>query len=90
VIRLAIYTKPGCHLCEEMKGIVQRVLRGHHESSLEEIDISSDAALLERFGVEVPVLMVDGRKVAKYRITEAELTRKLESRRHEGGEGHEE
>jgi glutaredoxin len=79
-VTLIIYSKPDCHLCDEMKRIVRRVLAGRADISLEEIDISSDPALLDRYGLEIPVLMIDGTKVAKYRITEAELGRMVESR----------
>jgi glutaredoxin len=78
--RLTIYSKPDCHLCHEMKTVVQRVLRGRTDIPLEEIDISSDPVLLDRYGLEIPVLMIDGKKVAKYRVSEAELTRMLDSR----------
>jgi hypothetical protein len=47
------------------------------EIHIEEIDISTDAALLEQYGLEIPVLMIDGKKVAKYRITERELRRAI-------------
>ena len=79
-MRLTIYSKPGCHLCDEMKALVHRVLARHatgRDVSVDEIDISTDAALLERYGLEIPVLLIDGRKVAKYRISEAELIRIL-------------
>lgn len=76
--RLTIYSKPDCHLCADMKAVVTTVLLGRAEISIELIDISTDPALLDRFGLEIPVLMIDGRKVAKYRVTEAELTRMLE------------
>jgi len=45
--------------------------------TLQEIDISTSAELLSRYETEIPVLMIDGRKAAKYRITETELKRKL-------------
>ena len=81
-MRLTIYSKPGCHLCDEMKALVSRVLsRMSRGISLDEIDISTDRELLERYGLEIPVLMIDGRKVAKYRVTEEELTRMIERRR---------
>ncbi|HKY20994.1 MAG TPA: glutaredoxin family protein [Vicinamibacterales bacterium] len=80
-MRLTIYSKPGCHLCDEMKAVVHRVIDSHAGVSLDEIDISTDAALLERYGVEIPVLLIDGTKLAKYRITEEELRRMLEGRR---------
>jgi glutaredoxin len=78
--RLTLYSKPDCHLCHEMKATVQRVLRDRAGIALEEIDISSDPGLLDRYGLEIPVLMIDGKKVAKYRVSEAELTRMLDSR----------
>jgi glutaredoxin len=77
---LTIYSKPDCHLCDEMKMVVQRVLRDRAGIPLVEIDISSDPVLLDRYGLDIPVLMIDGKKVAKYRVTEAELTRMLEAR----------
>ena len=84
-MRLTIYSKPGCHLCDEMKAVVTQALRGRDGISreaitIEEIDISADAALLERYGLEVPVLLIDGKKTAKYRITEEELLRRIETR----------
>ena len=81
-MRLTIYGKPGCHLCDEMKSLVHRVIATHaHTITLDEIDISTDAALLDRYGLEIPVLMIDGKKVAKYRVSQAELTRMLTGRR---------
>jgi hypothetical protein len=79
VKRLSIYSRPGCHLCDEMKAIVQRV-RGTVPLALEEIDISQDAELERLYGAEIPVLMMEGRKVAKYRISEGNLRRILEGR----------
>ena len=78
--RVTIYSKPDCHLCHEMKTVVQRVLRDRAGIRLEEIDISSDPVLLDRYGLEIPVLVIDGKKVAKYRVTEAELTSMLDER----------
>ena len=79
-MRLTIYSKPGCHLCDVMKAVVHRIIDARRGVSLEEIDISTDPALLDRYGLEIPVLLIDGRKVAKYRITEEELMRMLEAR----------
>jgi glutaredoxin len=80
-VRVTIYSKPDCHLCDEMKAIVHRVLDGDAHTSIEEIDISNDPVLLGRYGLEIPVLMIDETKVAKYRVTEAELRRMV------GGKG---
>jgi len=81
VIALTIYSRPGCHLCDDMKGVVNRVVqRTATPVTIEEIDISTDGELERRYGLEIPVLLVDGRKAAKYRITEADLSRLLASR----------
>jgi glutaredoxin len=82
-VRLTIYSKPGCHLCDDMKSIVHRVMATHPSAqtiTLDEIDISTDPVLLDRYSVEIPVLMIDGKKVAKYRVSEAELRRMVEAR----------
>jgi len=78
---LTLYSRPGCHLCDDMKAIVAHVIQRSPVSiSLEEIDISTDPDLEARYGVEIPVLLVDGRKAAKYRISEEELRRILKAR----------
>lgn len=67
-----------------MKSLVSRVVgldAARHDISIDEIDISTDRALLDRYGLEIPVLFVDGKKVAKYRVSEAELTRMITGRR---------
>ena len=84
MIVLTIYSRPGCHLCDEMKAVVLRAARSV-PLTVEEIDISLDAELDERYGSEIPVLMVDGKKAAKYRVTEEELARILDARA--GGAG---
>ena len=79
MIALTLYSRPGCHLCDEMKAVIARVGRTT-PLRLEEVDISTDASLERLYGVEIPVLMVEGRKAAKYRVTEDELRRILRGR----------
>lgn len=74
---LTLYSRPGCHLCEDMKAAIERVARAV-PLTLEEVDISTDAALEQRYGLEIPVLLIDGKKAAKYRVTDVELRRILE------------
>jgi glutaredoxin len=81
MIAITIYSRPGCHLCDEMKTAVTRALgRARLDARVEEVDISTDPDLEARYGAEIPVLMVDGRKAAKYRVSEQELARILSSR----------
>jgi glutaredoxin len=84
MIAVTIYSRPGCHLCDDMKAIVHKVARTI-PLSIEEIDISKDAALEAEFGLEIPVLFVAGKKAAKYRVGEEELRKILAGRA--GGAG---
>ena len=78
---LTLYSKPGCHLCDLMKDAVRRAVAVRSGYTLKEVDISTDAALLHRYELEIPVLELDGKKIAKYRIGTAELDRALDARR---------
>ena len=60
-------SRPGCHLCDEMRRQVEEILAGM-ETSWEVIDIDSDDALAKRFGESIPVLYVNGRLFAKTRL----------------------
>jgi len=79
LVQIVIYSRPGCHLCDDMKAVVRKVGRTI-PLSLTEIDISADPALEAQYGVEIPVLFVEGKKAAKYRIEEGALVRLLTSR----------
>ncbi|HYE90577.1 MAG TPA: glutaredoxin family protein [Terriglobales bacterium] len=76
--RLTLYSKPGCHLCDEMKHVVDLV-SARVPLALQVVDISTDPALEARYGLEIPVLLVDGRKAAKYRVTADDLERTLKA-----------
>lgn len=81
MIALTLYSRPGCHLCDDMKAIVDRVIRSMPVPiTIDVVDISTDSALEARYGLEIPVLLVNGRKAAKVRITEDELRRALAGR----------
>jgi Glutaredoxin-like domain (DUF836) len=75
-ITLLLYSRPGCHLCDEMEHTVQSVTP-EFECRVEHVDISSDPVLEARFGEEIPLLFVNGRKAFKYRVTTAELRKRL-------------
>ena len=78
-ITVQIYSRPGCHLCDDMKTVVSRVARTI-PLTVQEIDVSGDRHLEAAYGLEVPVLMIDGRKAAKFRITDEKLRRILAGR----------
>ena len=71
---LTIYSRPGCHLCDDMKAVVKRVVPEIDDgAAITEVDISTDPALEALYGLEIPVLLIDGKKAAKYRVTEDAL-----------------
>jgi hypothetical protein len=76
-IQVALLAKPGCHLCDEMKAVLARATRGL-PAEVREVDISTDPALEERHGQDIPVLLIDGRKAFKRRVSERELRKRLE------------
>ncbi len=79
-MQLTLYTRAGCHLCEDAKQQLAPLLR-EFGLALREVDVDTDSALQARFGEELPVLFLDDRKVAKYRVDVARLRRALEAQR---------
>jgi thiol-disulfide isomerase/thioredoxin len=84
VTAVTIFSRPGCHLCDDMKAVVVRVAQSV-PLTIEEVDISLDPVLEARYGGDIPVLLIDGRRAAKYRVSESELLRILQGRT--GGSG---
>ena len=84
LVTVTLYSRPGCHLCEEMKAAVDAAAR-RQPLHVEVIDITSDPALEARYGAEIPVLLVSGRRVAKYRISSEALARALSGAGSPGG-----
>ncbi len=75
---LTLYSRAGCHLCDEMKAVIDAV-SARVPLTMEVVDISTSTELESQYGLEIPVLLVNGRKVAKYRITELALMRAIEA-----------
>ena len=74
--QVVIYSKPGCHLCDVAKAIVESC-RAEHEFELVVRDISLDAALEEKYRNDVPVICVGQREVARHFIRKDALLRAL-------------
>jgi glutaredoxin len=70
--RITFYTRTGCHLCDDARGVIERVCAELGEDYAE-VDIDSDPALVDRFGEEVPVTFVDGRQHDFWRVDQARL-----------------
>jgi len=66
-IRLRLYTRPGCHLCEQMRRQVDELLADRLRD-WEEVDVDADPELARRYGELLPVLFVNGRLFARVRL----------------------
>jgi glutaredoxin len=76
-VTLTLYSKPGCHLCEDVRALLDE-LQPEFGFRLDEIDITRDADLFARYRYDIPVLMKDGKEIARGRITDRELIAGLE------------
>jgi len=65
--RVTLYSRPGCHLCEQARSVVEQVCAELGEQ-YDEVSIDDDPALRERFGDEIPVTFVDGRQHDFWRV----------------------
>jgi len=74
--QLLLYTRKDSCLCEEMKSSLARVA-DRVPFTLEEIDVDTSPVLQEKYGNDVPVLFINGRKAFKYRLTVRELEKTL-------------
>ncbi|MCW5893603.1 MAG: glutaredoxin family protein [bacterium] len=79
-MRLTLYSRTDCHLCEEMLAVV-RTVGPEFGAVLEEIDVDGDATLAARYGLDVPVLLVNGRMAFAHRVTPRALRERLAQER---------
>jgi glutaredoxin len=69
---VTVYSRPGCHLCEDALAVVAKVCADLGET-YDVVNIDVDATLAERFGEEVPVTFVDGKQHDFWRVSEDRL-----------------
>ncbi len=73
---VTLYTRPGCHLCEEAKTAIAPLLR-EFGAQLREVNIEKDAVLEQRYGWDIPVIFIGSRKAAKHRVQVEQFRRQL-------------
>jgi glutaredoxin len=74
--RVLLYSKPGCHLCDEARVVVERVCAEAGEEYAE-VDISTSEALMADYGEQIPVTFVDGQQHDFWRVDAVRLRRAL-------------
>jgi predicted DCC family thiol-disulfide oxidoreductase YuxK len=71
-----LYSKPGCHLCDELKEEIQRA-DCSELYTLREVNIETDPDLLARYRFEIPVLSIDGVEAFRHRLRAEDFKAKL-------------
>jgi glutaredoxin len=77
VALITIYSKPGCHLCDRAKEVIERC-RAQVEFTTEIVDISQNPELLERYRDDIPVILLDGNEIARHFVRERKLLELLQ------------
>jgi len=75
-VTLTLYSKPGCHLCEDVRAALDD-LCVEFDFTIDEIDITADDGLWARYRYEIPVLLRDGVEIARGPLTERDLATML-------------
>jgi glutaredoxin len=76
--RVIIYSRPGCHLCDEAKANI-RLAACPDEYTLEEINIETDPDLLRRYQYDIPVITIDGTEAFRHRLSSEDFQKRLKS-----------
>ncbi len=74
--KITLYGKPGCHLCEDARVLLEHVSQ-HHPLQIEEVDITRDAALFRAYDIRIPVILIDDTIEIEAPITTRSLTEAL-------------
>ncbi len=74
--QVTLYSRPGCHLCDEARAALERI-RGELPFALVERDIATDETLLKAYLERIPVIALDGEELFDFFVDEAELRRRL-------------
>ncbi len=74
--RLTLITRPGCHLCEDAKAALDRVVAVTGDRWIEQ-DVSGDIELEREYGDRLPVVLLDGKEHGYWRVEEERLLRDL-------------
>jgi glutaredoxin len=80
---ITLYTREGCHLCEEARTQILPLLR-EFGATLREVDIDDDPALHDQYTDDVPVIFVGSQMAAQHRIDAGRLRRLLEAAKGKG------
>ena len=69
---VVLYARPGCHLCDDARAVIEAA-RAEVAFAFQEIDIESDDALVRDYGLRIPVVAVDGQELFEISVEETAL-----------------
>jgi hypothetical protein len=73
--KITVMTKPGCHLCDDAVAIIQKVVGTHIPVLIEELDITQDLNLLEKYHDAIPVVLIDDVEHFRHHVDPDKLAR---------------
>jgi glutaredoxin len=73
---VTLYSRPGCHLCDDARAMLERA-RAERPFELDEVDIDSDDGLLRRYLERIPVIALDGEEAFELVVDEPALRERL-------------
>jgi glutaredoxin len=76
---VTVYTRPGCHLCEEAIAAIEEIRSQGVRFELRKIDIEGDDELHARYLERIPVVLVGGDQVSELILDEAALRARLDT-----------
>jgi glutaredoxin len=76
---VVLYTRAGCHLCDDARAVLETAAQ-RYAMHIQTVDVDTDAALAARYGLEVPVVMIDGRLRFRGRVNPVLLERLMRKR----------
>jgi glutaredoxin len=73
---LTLYSRPGCHLCDEARKALERV-RARAPFTLNEVNIETDDSLHSRYLERIPVVALGDEEIFDFFVDEAALEDRL-------------
>jgi len=74
---VTLYSRPGCHLCEDAKAVMKPLL-SEFGVKLREVNIDEDPEIAERYCWDIPVVFLGRHKAAKHKVDPRQFRRQLE------------
>ena len=77
--RVVLYGKAGCCLCDEARQTVRETTAARTDTTVEEVDVSTDPVLHARYGERIPVIAIDGIEAFELHVGAEELANRLDT-----------